>query len=142
MNCNSFTRLILIFVLVSVACSGKKEKHRDEGLENDQLVWKQMDNFHLVMAETFHPYNDSANLEPVKRRATELMVAANEWAGAPIPEKVNNDEIRSKLDKLKSEATTLSAIVKSADNTVIGNHLNKLHDTFHEIHEAWNGANR
>lgn len=142
MKSNSFAHLMLIFFLVSLACMGKKEKHWEEGLANDQVVWEEMDNFHQVLAEIFHPYMDSANLEPVKRMATELMVAANEWADAPIPEKVDKVELKSKLEKLKSEATLLSEIVKSGDDTVIGNHLNKLHDTFHEIHEAWNGGNR
>jgi hypothetical protein len=96
-----------------------------------------MDNFHMIMAETFHPYKDSANLEPARTRATELLAAADQWVTAPIPEKVNNDHVRSKLLQLKSEAATLAESVKSSDDNVIADHLTKLHDTFHAIQEAW-----
>jgi hypothetical protein len=100
-------------------------------------VWKAMDDFHMVMAETFHPFKDSANLEPAKTRADELLTAADEWARAPLPEKVDNDDMRSKLQRLRSEAATLAESVRSSDDNVVGEHLTRLHDTFHSIQEAW-----
>lgn len=99
-----------------------------------------MDDFHMIMAETFHPYKDSSDLDPVKRRAAELMSSADQWASSPLPEKVDNAAVRSKLQQLKTEAATLAEQVRSADDNVIGEQLTKLHDTFHELQEAWYGG--
>lgn len=130
----------VILTLIIFACTGKKEALHDHGAYNDETVWKEMDTFHMIMAETFHPFKDSANLEPVKTRATELVEAANEWVAAPLPEKVDNDEVKSKLKKLKTEATTLANTVMSADDNIIADQLTQLHDTFHELQDTWYGG--
>lgn len=130
-----------LFVLLLVcACESKHQQSHDEehaSGHHDATAWKEMDDFHAVMRDTFHPYKDSTNLDPVKRRASELMTAADEWASAELPGKVNNAEVKAKLRQLKSEAATLAESVKSSDDNVIGEHLTQLHDTYHEIQEAW-----
>lgn len=136
-RCYSLMSLLMAFLVFS--CAGKKEgaeAHHDGGEEH---VWKEMDDFHLIMAETFHPFKDSANLEPAKLRAAELLSAANHWVDSQLPEKVDNERVRSKLAELKSEAATLVESTRSADDNVIAENLAQLHDTFHEIQEAWYG---
>lgn len=136
--------LLLTFILTDCATKredGRADGHAENHAPDDEHVWQEMDDFHLIMAETFHPYKDSSNLDPVKRRAAELMSSADKWASSPLPEKVDNAEVRSKLVKLKTEATTLAEQVRSADDNVIGEQLTRLHDTFHELQEAWYGGN-
>jgi hypothetical protein len=132
--------MCLLFVICACSCASKKDaaKDRDDAHGTaDDGAWKEMDDFHLIMAETFHPYKDSANLEPVKSRALELMTAADKWSSASLPPKVDNAAMRSKLQQLKAEAATLAESVKSANDSVIAEQLNKLHDTFHQVQEAW-----
>ena len=133
----------IAFFLVALflfACASKKDDGHEHPAHGEAgNVWGEMDDFHMIMAETFHPYKDSSNLEPAKARAGELMAAADHWASATLPPKVNNDEIKSKLVKLKREAALLAESVKSADDNVIASQLTTLHDTFHEIQEAWYG---
>jgi hypothetical protein len=139
-----YSKTLLSGILVSMtlfilSCASKKDDshgHEHHGAEGED-VWKEMDDFHMIMVETFHPYKDSSNLEPAKARAAELMTAADEWASATLPERVDNADVRSKLEKLKSEAAALAEGVKSADDNVIGEQLTRLHHTFHEIQEAW-----
>ena len=136
----SFYPVIIIATMMVSACASKTEEARDaeHGHGHDEAgVWVEMDEFHMIMVETFHPYKDSTNLEPAKKRASELMTAADEWASADLPDKVNTAEVKAKLRQLKSEAVTLAESVKSADDNVIGEQLTRLHDTFHEIQEAW-----
>lgn len=127
---------ICAIALIIVSCSGRKEITMQESGSSPE-VWKEMDDFHEVMAETFHPYQDSMNLEPVKTRATELVTAAGRWVDAAIPERVDNPEVKSKLQQLKSEAEALVASVQAANDTEIGQRLNQLHNTFHAIQEEW-----
>lgn len=136
---------ILIYTLAALfifSCASKKEEahgHPHEGSEQ-QGDWKEMDEFHMIMAETFHPYKDSANLEPVKTRAVELMAAAEQWASAGLPARVDNEEVKEKLKRLRSEAESLAESVRTADENVIAEQLTRLHDTFHEIQETWYGG--
>ena len=142
MNVQSLSnKCFLILILIALGCTGKKEDNHDHGSRSalDESVWEPMDNFHMVMAETFHPYKDSANLEPVKTQAAELVTLANAWVQAPLPEKMDNDEVKSNLQKLQQQATGLAESVKVADENVIGDRLSQLHDTFHELQEAWYG---
>jgi hypothetical protein len=128
----------LVVVLFIFSCGGKHTAHdHDQHASGDASEWKEMDDFHMVMAETFHPYKDSTNLEPAKARAAELLVAADQWVAAPLPAKVDNDEVRAKLQQLKAEAATLAESVRSSDDNVIAEDLTRLHETFHSIQEAW-----
>lgn len=134
LKCVAF--LALVFCVIS--CASKKEESTDQATEEKE--WKDMDDFHAIMAETFHPYKDSANLEPVKSRAGELAAAAEKWAGASLPEKVNNDEMKGRLGQLKSETASLAQLTSTGDDTTVGDQLTKVHDLFHEIQEAWYGG--
>ena len=131
---------VFVFITMLVLpCSSKKDDshaHAHHASEGED-VWKEMDDFHMIMAETFHPYKDSSNLEPAKTMAGELMAAAAAWASAPLPEKVDNATVKSKLQQLKAQAAALAESVKSADDNAVGEKLTTVHDTFHAIQEAW-----
>lgn len=137
--------MVLALAVFALACGAKKEDdhdHEHEAATGDEKEWKQMDDFHMVMAETFHPFKDSANLEPVKTRAGELASSAESWSKSDLPEKVDNDEMKGKLDRLRTETSTLASTVSSGDDKVIGEQLTKVHDLFHEIQEAWYGGEK
>lgn len=129
-------------LLANIACTSKKEHHEAEQHKNADSTstnesWVEMDAFHEVMAESFHPFKDSANLEPAKANASQLAEAADKWANAPLPEKMDNEGVRSKLRQLREETTTFSQVVLKSDDKTIGDALTKLHDLFHELQEAW-----
>lgn len=146
MNKQSFIGLGMITLLIlGLSCSGKKESSETEEAEEEHAVageeWKEMDDFHMVMAEAFHPYKDSSNLEPAKQNAEAMVASAEKWASAPVPEKFkDDDEIKFKLNQLKTDASTFSELTKSGDDKAIGQSLTKLHDLFHEIMESWYGG--
>jgi len=137
--------------VLAFACSGKKETEASTDASQAPAVdsaavassddeWPAMDEFHMIMAEAFHPYKDSANLEPAKAQASTLAANAEKWANAPLPEKVNNDDVKAKLQALKAETAAFATTVKGGDNKAIGEALTKLHDQFHAIQEAWYGG--
>jgi hypothetical protein len=131
-------RYAMIFALVGlVSCTVKT----DRITTNDSEEWKEMDLFHTILAEAFHPYKDSSNLVPVKKLAEEMAAEADKWASAELPARVNKEEVKEELQKLKTDTRALADLIKSgADNAAIGSSLNTLHDSFHEIMEAWHGG--
>ena len=124
-----------LLALLAFACGTNKEDHHHDAAE--QKEWKEMDDFHMVMAETFHPFKDSSNLEPAKARAGELATVAEKWAATELPSKVNNEETRARLQELKEQTSALVQTVSGGDDQLIGDQLTKVHDTFHSIQESW-----
>src|SRR5689334_16555137 len=114
-NLSAFAILIGIGLLLS--CSGKKEEATHEHAHDaSPHAWKEMDDFHMVMAEAFHPYKDSSNLEPAKTSVTILAEAAATWAASPVPEKADAEKIKPKLDQLSKDAVAFSETVKGGDD--------------------------
>lgn len=132
--------LFLFSLAVSfVACSGKKEETVTEQTEETAAAdeWPEMDEFHFIMAESFHPFKDSTNLDPAKANAAEMAKVAEKWLGAPLPEKVNTDAVKADLQQLKTDCDAFAQLVTTGDATQIGEALTKLHDQFHKLQEAW-----
>lgn len=139
--------VLQLFVMASmilwVACSGKTEKTEEAAAEEqaatDNDAWPEMDEFHMLMAESFHPFKDSANLDPAIANAGDLAAMAEKWANAPLPERVNNDEVKGYLNELKTSTAAFTQLTASGDSTKIGASLTQLHDQFHKLQEAWYG---
>lgn len=137
-----------VIVAFAIGCGKKDEQGHAHGsdpssAESSSDEWKEMDSFHLIMAETFHPYKDSANLEPVKTHAEHLAMEAEKWAGTTPPEKVNNDEVKNKIEKLKTDTRALADKVKAGgSDEEIAAQLTAVHDLFHEIQEVWYGGHK
>lgn len=135
------TLLVVAVAVVFAACGAKKDDANDEAhAEGEAKEWKEMDEFHMVMAETFHPYKDSSNLEPAKAKAAELAESANQWSSASLPKRVDNDEMKTKLENLKTETASFVQTASGSDDKAIGDQLTKIHDLFHEIQEDWYGG--
>lgn len=128
------------------SCNAKKEadasetEHAHHAEDDAREDWTEMDDFHMIMAEAFHPYKDSANLAPAKAIAAEMAANAAKWAEAPLPERVNNDEVKNRLLELKSGAASFEQLVTTGTDQQVGEALTKLHDQFHDVQEYWYGG--
>jgi hypothetical protein len=132
--------LLLLALSLFILSCGSKEHHA-EGEEAGNDEWPEMDAFHMTMAEAYHPLKDSGNVAPAMSLMGQLADEAEKWAAAPLPEKVNNEEIKSKLQKLKTDLRALSDdINEGAPEDQVGTALPAIHDQFHEIMEAWHGG--
>lgn len=128
-----FLSTTLIMMLVALSCSPKHDK---EAPQSDE--WPEMDAFHMTMAEAFHPLKDSGNVEPAIRLIGQLVDDVDQWAASSIPDKVNNEEMKSKLEKLKTDIHALAEVIQDgASEDQIATSMHTLHDQFHEIMETW-----
>src|SRR6478609_2139945 len=126
----------LAALLVLFACGGKHDHPHETAAASDS-VWAGMDEFHFVMAESFHPFKDSSNLEPAKKFADDMDSVAGVWLAAARPEKVNTDAVKEKLEKLKSDTKLFAEAVKVEADSTLAKSLTDLHDQFHALQEAW-----
>ncbi|MBK9224188.1 MAG: hypothetical protein IPO23_05215 [Flavobacterium sp.] len=95
--------------------------------------WPEMNVFHEVISETFHPTEEN-NLEPLKTRSEELMKKAENLLNSNIPEEYRTKAILSSLENLQLKSETLHKLVTSkASDTELKKSITDVHDVFHEI---------
>jgi hypothetical protein len=129
---------LLVIVCIAALMSYCGRKSDSDGSQDE---WPEMDSFHLVMSEAYHPYKDSANLAPARKLAEEMALEAERWQGSDLPKRVNNDEMKGMLLKLKSGTRTFSDKVNvMASDEELGSSLTAIHDNFHTIMEKWYGG--
>ena len=95
--------------------------------------WKEKDEFHKVMAQTFHPVEDG-NYNPIRERSNEMYQKAVAWQKSTIPAGYNKKKISKVLKKLVKESKELDKKIKAGTTDAeIKADLTELHDIFHEI---------
>jgi len=107
------------------------------GLANSQekKAWKEMNDFHTVMAATFHPAEEG-KLDPIKKRSQEMADKAIAWQKSKAPEGYDKEKVEASLEKLVQGTKALNKLVKEkSSDKVLKEKLSGLHDIFHEIME-------
>ena len=96
--------------------------------------WKEKNEFHKVMSQTFHPAEEG-NLAPIKSKIAEMQAKAVAFQKSVIPAELpNKEEIKKNLDELVNGTKVLAKkIKKNASDEVIKTQLTALHDVFHKI---------
>jgi phosphomevalonate kinase len=97
--------------------------------------WKEMEDFHTVMAATFHPAEEG-NLQPIRTRSQEMVDKATAWKQSSAPEGYDKKAVNSTLTKLVTGAKEIDKMIKAnATDKELTEKLSKLHDIFHQIME-------
>ena len=103
--------------------------------QTTKAKWTEMDDFHTIMAATFHPA-EKGQLLPIKTNSDELAKKAVAWKNSTAPAGYDKTVIATKLQKLVKGAKELDKMVKSnATDAQLTVKLSNLHDVFHEIME-------
>lgn len=97
-------------------------------------AWAEMDAFHDVMSQTWHPVEEG-NFEPIKARASELAEVAAEWKKSEIPgQYAAQKDIKKKLKELAKESKELAKEIEGGcSDEEIKEELEELHELFHDI---------
>ena len=97
--------------------------------------WNEMEEFHTVMSQTFHPAEEG-KLEPIKARSGEMLEKAKAWKSSTAPAGYDKQKVNKSLKDLVKGARELDEMIKEkASDASITEKLSKLHDVFHEIME-------
>ncbi len=131
--------VLIALIVLSWGCTAKKEAATDTSME--ETTWASMDAYHLIMADSYHPLKDSANLAPAKANAELLAAEAEKWAATALPERVNNEEMKGRIESLKANSRSFADKVKAgASDEELATSLTALHGEYHHIMEAWEGG--
>lgn len=97
--------------------------------------WKELDDYHTVMSQTFHP-SESGDLQPIKARSGELADKAKILKKSAIPTAYQKPGVKETLALLAKESKAMDKMVrKKKSDAEITKALSALHDRFHEVVE-------
>jgi hypothetical protein len=118
---------ILIIGLIAYAKSFSQSNHKEFS------EWKELKDFHEVIAHTFHPMEEG-NFKPIRERSGELYKAAQNLTASKIPADLNTTEVKNAVRKLNNETAELDRIIKDkATDEQVKTSLTAVHETFHKI---------
>ncbi|MBK9736263.1 MAG: superoxide dismutase [Saprospiraceae bacterium] len=96
-------------------------------------AWTALKDFHMVMAQTFHPMEEG-NYGPIRERAAEMATKAKILAASPIPASFQSVAITKAIKTLVEGSEKVEKQVRKKNkDEKIKESLTKLHDTFHII---------
>lgn len=89
--------------------------------------------FHMVMAATFHPAEEG-DLQPLKEEYNSLKMKAKAWSMIPVPEELKGKGLEDKIKTLLVDSSGLGEMIeKGATDEKIKKGIYALHDIFHDI---------
>jgi hypothetical protein len=98
-----------------------------------QPQWVEKNEFHKVMAQTYHP-SEEGNFEPIRSRIGEMHEKAVAWANSTPPKEYDKPEIKSTQKELIGQIVAIKAMIENkATNEELKPKLEELHETFHKI---------
>src|SRR6187399_1767375 len=98
-----------------------------------QAQWPEKNEFHKVMAQTYHP-SEEGNFEPIRSRIGEMHEKAVAWMNSTPPKEYDKPEIKSTMKEMIAQIEVLKGMIeKKASNDELKPKMEALHDTFHKI---------
>jgi hypothetical protein len=132
----AFLLAIAVSTLSAQDTTKPKPDSARAGMMDDHMMgpWKEMNDFHRVMAATWHPASQKSDMTPLKSRAKDLVTTAESWAASTppaIPASCASEPVRNATSNVVTETKALLALVDSgADDAKLKAALKTVHDAF------------
>jgi hypothetical protein len=108
-------------------------------MAQEKAKWNEMEEFHKIMAQTFHPAEEG-KMEPIKTRSQEMLDKAIAWKNSTAPDGYDKKAVKKNLKELVKGTKEINKMVQDkADDAALKEKLSKLHDVFHQIMEKCEG---
>lgn len=99
--------------------------------------WKELDAYHMVMMQVWHPAKEKGDMAPIRAKAGALAASADVVAAAAIPGACDTPANRGDVAKVQAESRALAALVASnASDTAVLAALRALHDRFETVNRG------
>jgi hypothetical protein len=118
--------IIIVLFLFTLTVNAQKPK------------WPKLEDYHSVMAKTFHPAEEG-NYKPIVENAGELAMLATALKKSKIPTEYQKPGVKESISALEKESKAIAKMVKKkANEEELKKAIFALHDRFHEVMEKCN----
>ena len=99
--------------------------------------WKELDAYHMVMMQVWHPAKEKGDLAPIRARASALAASADSVAAATVPAACDTPVNRAEVAKVQAESRALAGLVagNASDEAVLAA-LRSLHERFETVNRG------
>jgi hypothetical protein len=144
MKTTALKTFIAIFCIAALSATVKAQAPKakpstaqSSAAKSSATDWKELDDFHQLMAQTFHPVVDAGDFKPIREHSEELFEKARLLSESKIPAQFSTKEMMQTIQELNLDCRRLNAMVKDkASDEEIRKTLTAAHDTFHKIMET------
>ena len=112
-----------------------KEPAEHAGHHEAASGWKELDAFHALMMQTWHPASATNDLAPARAKAGAMADAARAWAAATVPAACDKPDVRATIARLATDSRTLADLAARPETTdaALKLALKALHDRFEVV---------
>ena len=108
-----------------------QQDHSMQDKHHGMSPWKELDAFHMLVMETWHPAKDKSDMKATRAKSAELLASAKVLAASSAPKGCDSPKVKDAVKGLPAEAQTVADLVtKKADDAALKAALKSLHDKF------------
>lgn len=125
---------VLTAILLMSCTSNKKEGPQ---------AWTELQAFQELIQKPFQHLKDPSAMDSITLSITienikSIAEAAQKLADSPLPDKMNNEDIKAKLQKIRNESKALAdEIAGGTEDDVIGTKIYSVYSAFVDVNTAW-----
>ena len=138
--------VIVSLSFVALSSAAAQHEHPPTKVEKDKPAaahsqehmsgWKELDAYHMVMMQVWHPAKEKGDLTAIRAQAAKLADAADVWAAAAIPSACDTPANRANIAKVKTESRALVALASNGADADVKAALAALHDRFELVNRG------
>ena len=98
--------------------------------------WKELDAYHMVMMQVWHPAKEKADLSPIRAQAGKLSDSAEQLAKAAIPAACDTPANRDAVARVLADSRALATLAASGSDAQVKDALAALHERFEVLNRG------
>lgn len=141
--------LVVSLSLVALSSATAQHEHPPVKVEKDKPAaahtghsqehmsgWKELDAYHMVMMQVWHPAKEKGDLAPIRAQAGKLADAADVWAKAAVPSACDSPDNRASIARVQAESRALVALAASGSDADLKAALAAVHERFELVNRG------
>ena len=116
---------------------GAAKPAMDHGSDHAMSGWKELDAYHMLMMQTWHPIKEKGDVGPIKAKALDMVASAKLLAKSKAPKGCDTPALQQAASVLVAETEGVATLVgKKADDAMLKEKMKTLHDKFEVLEEG------
>jgi len=108
-----------------------KQEHSMQDMKHAMSPWKELDAFHMLVMETWHPAKDKGDMKATRAKSADLLASAKALAASSAPKGCDSPKVKDAVKGLPAEAQIVADhVTKKSDDATLKAALKSLHDKF------------
>ena len=141
--------LVVSLSFVALSSASAQHEHPPVKVEKDKPAaghsghsqehmsgWKELDAYHMVMMQVWHPAKEKGDLAPIRGQAGKLADAADVWARATVPSACDTPDNRANIATIRTESRALVTLAGSGSDADLKAALAAVHERFELVNRG------